>query len=599
MRSLEALQKYFGYTEFREGQAPLIEAILENRDALGIMPTGGGKSLCYQLPALLLPGVTVVVSPLISLMKDQVDALNEIGIPATFINSTLDSETFRERASLIARQQVKIVYVAPERINSGFMRTLLSQIHISFIAVDEAHCISKWGHDFRPAYGEIVDFIYQLPYRPPVGAYTATATPTVIEEIKSLLHLQNPTESIVGFDRPNLTYEVLKVANKGEYIDRFIKKSYRNESGIIYCATRKSVNSVAEYLEKRGHSVLPYHGGMSSEEREANQNAFILDHTQIIVATNAFGMGIDKPNVRFVIHYNMPQNMEAYYQEAGRAGRDGEPGHCLLLYSPSDIAKQKFLIENSDFEIDPERKIQLYQNLQYLIDYCHTDECLRRQILLYFAENPDFTECDNCSNCTSTAPKINITIEAQKILSCIYRLEMNYGITTVIKVLRGSKEKRILELGFDKLSTYGLMKNYSEKSIREMIMTLIARGYIQQTNDERPVLRFTHKTRPLLKGEAQLFHRQDLIEHRQENYAKPEEFDYNPALFEELRALRLEIARAKDTPAYTVFNDISLKEMARDLPQSPGQFLKIKGVGTKKLDEYGERFMAVISQYLD
>lgn len=596
MDSLAALQKYFGYTEFRHGQAPLINAILSNQDALGIMPTGGGKSLCYQLPAVLLPGVTVVISPLISLMKDQVDALTEIGIPATYINSSLESDEFRARASLIAQQKVKILYVAPERINSGFMRTLLSQIQISFIAVDEAHCISKWGHDFRPAYGEIVDFIYHLPYRPPVGAYTATATPAVIEEIKRLLHLQMPVESIVGFDRPNLTYEVLKVGQKREYINRFIKKSYRDEPGIIYCATRKEVDSVAEYLAKRGHSALPYHGGMSSIDRDHHQSAFILDRAQIIVATNAFGMGIDKPNVRFVIHYNMPQNMEAYYQEAGRAGRDGEPAHCLLLYSPGDIAKQKFLIENSDFEIEPERKALLHQNLQYLIDYCHTDECLRRQILLYFAEEPDFIECDNCSNCTSTAPKINITIEAQKILSCIYRLEMRYGITMVINVLRGSKERRIIELGFDRLSTYGIMQNYSAKTIREMIMTLIARGYIEQTIDERPVLRFTHKTRPLLKGEVQLFHRQNLIEHRSQQIHE-EEFEFNQKLFIALRELRLQIAKEKDLPAYVIFNDHSLKEMARDLPQTPGQFLAIKGVGTKKLDQYGDAFMEVIKEY--
>ena len=593
MKAHQALQKYFGYSEFRDGQETLINAILEGKDALGIMPTGGGKSLCYQIPALLLPHVTLVISPLISLMKDQVDSLSEIGIPATFINSTLDEETLRERLIGIREKQFKIIYIAPERLNSYSIRNLFSAVPISFIAVDEAHCISKWGHDFRPAYGEIIDFVYQLPNRPPIGAYTATATLDVIDEIKRLLYLQAPVESIISFDRQNLTFEVLKVSDKRQYIVDFIKRFYPKDAGIIYCATRKNVETLTEFLQKVGFNALSYHGGMASEDREANQNAFIYDKVQLIVATNAFGMGIDKSNVRFVIHYNMPQNMEAYYQEAGRAGRDGDPAHCLLMYSPRDISNQKYLIENNEFLVDPERKTILYQNLQSLIDYCHSEECLRAEILRYFSETPTFDSCDNCGNCTNTTPKINITIEAQKILSCVYRVAQNYGLTTIIQVLRGSKNQQILERDLDKVSTYGIMSNYSDRAIREMIMTLIARGYLYQTPDARPILKLKNEAKAILKGEKQLFHRQDLIVHRE--VSNPENH-YRAPFYEPLRELRLELARERDVPAYAIFTDATLREIAELKPKTPGAFLNIKGVGMKKLDQYGTIFIEKIKE---
>lgn len=593
MKANQALQKYFGYTEFREGQETLINAVLEGKDALGIMPTGGGKSLCYQIPALLLPHVTLVISPLISLMKDQVDSLTEIGIPSTFINSTLDEDSMRDRLIGIRENRYKIIYIAPERLNTHLIRNLFTAIPISFIAVDEAHCISKWGHDFRPAYGEIVDFVYQLPSRPPIGAYTATATLDVIDEIKLLLHLDNPVESIISFDRKNLTFEVLKVSDKRKYIIDFIKRFYAKDSGIIYCTTRNSVENLTLFLQESGFEALGYHGGMPSDEREANQNAFIHDKVQIIVATNAFGMGIDKSNVRFVIHYNMPQNMEAYYQEAGRAGRDGDPAHCLLMYSPRDISNQKYLIENNDFITDPERKTILYQNLQSLIDFCHSEECLRAEILRYFSETPLSDTCDNCGNCTNTTPKINITIEAQKILSCVYRVNQNYGLTTVIQVLRGSKNQQILERELDKVSTYGIMSNYSDKAVREMIMTLIARGYLYQTPDARPILKLKNEAKAVLKGEKQIFHRQDLIAHREVTHP---ESHYRTPFYEPLRELRLQLARERDVPAYAIFTDATLREISEKLPKTPGAFLNIKGVGMKKLDQYGVLFIEKIKE---
>ncbi len=480
------------------------------------MPTGGGKSLCYQLPAILFDGITLVISPLISLMKDQVDSLEEIGIEGTYINSTLDQKEQYHRIEDIKNGKYKIVYVAPERLNTYQFLNLVKDIDISMVAVDEAHCISQWGgHDFRPSYLEIPRFINNLNKRPVVSAYTATATKEIVDEINRLIGLRNPLISVVGFDRPNLFYQVVKARDKFNYLMNYLENNFQEESGIIYCATRKTVESLTRRLQDKNISAVAYHGGMADDVRSRNQEDFIHNRTRIIVATNAFGLGIDKPDIRFVIHYNMPKNMEAYYQEAGRAGRDGEPSDCILLYSPpGDIVKQKYLIQNSTYS-PPERELMLYENLQYLVDYCNTNDCLRNSILIYFGEEIEDEKCNNCGNCLSQSEMVDITIEAQKILSCIYRVREKYGVTMITQILRGSKSKRILELGLDNLSTYGIMKEYSESALKEIIMTLVAMDYIYMTADKYPVLKLTSASIQVLKGEVKVFHKKDLLEAKQ------------------------------------------------------------------------------------
>lgn len=498
MNIYEALKVYFGYDTFKKGQEEVIKGIVDGRDVIGVMPTGGGKSLCYQLPATILDGITIIISPLISLMKDQVDSLNEMGLPGTCINSTLEYDKLIARMEEIRENKYKIVYIAPERLNTNLFINLIKDIEVSLVAVDEAHCISQWGHDFRPSYLEIPKFINFFEKRPVVGAFTATATKEVVQEIKDLLGLNTPVEVITGFDRPNLYYEVVKSSNKFSYLIDYLKGNFPDGSGIIYCATRKTVESLTKKLIEKGFSAAGYHGGMDSELRQKAQDDFMLDRVRLIVATNAFGMGIDKPDVRFVIHYNMPKNMEAYYQEAGRAGRDGEKSDCILMYSPSDVVKQKFIIESDNRSYG--RDVILYENLQYLVDYCHTNDCLRNKILTYFGEDVENKKCNNCSNCLNTSEMVDITIEAQKILSCIYRVKERYGINMVILVLRGSKNKRILEAGLDKMSTYGIMKDSNNDILKEIIMTLISKGYIHITADKYPVLKLTLKSWKVLKG---------------------------------------------------------------------------------------------------
>lgn len=596
------LKKYFGYDEFKKGQEKLIQGIIKGQDVLGIMPTGGGKSLCYQLPAIVLKGVTIVISPLISLMKDQVDSLSEMGLPVTYINSTLEYYEFMERLEEIRRGKYKIVYVAPERLNTDLFINLVKNIDISLVAIDEAHCISQWGHDFRPSYLEIPKFINSLDVRPVVAAFTATATKEIVEEIKNLIGLKNPLEVITGFDRPNLFYQVVKTSNKFAYLLKYLQNNYVNQSGIIYCATRKTVEALTSKLREKGFSAVGYHGGMGPELRQENQEDFMFDRVRIIVATNAFGMGIDKPDVRFVIHYNMPKNMEAYYQEAGRAGRDGEKSDCILMYSPGDVVKQKIIIQQGTRS--PGRETVLYENLQYLIDYCHTDDCLRNKILTYFGEDIEVPECGNCSNCLDKSERIDITIEAQKILSCIYRVNQSYGVNVIVQVLRGSRSKRILELELDKVSTYGIMQNYSNDAIKEMIMTLTAKDFIHITADRFPVLKLTPGSWAILKGQVSVYHKRDLIEKHEASNKQtglsPQDINrlFDQELFGELRQLRQEIAQGKDLPPYVIFHDSTLKEMATYLPQDKDEFLEIKGVGEKKYESYGEAFINLIKKYI-
>lgn len=601
MNLQEILKIYFGYDEFRRGQDKLIEGIVKGRDALGIMPTGGGKSLCYQLPAIALDGITIVISPLISLMKDQVDSLNEIGINAAYINSTLGNHELLDILDNTRENKYRIIYVAPERLNTGVFVELVKDIKVSLVAIDEAHCISQWGHDFRPSYLEIPRFINSLESRPMVAAFTATATKEIIKEIKILIGLKNPIEVTTGFDRPNLYYQVIKVSKKSKFLMQYLDENFKNESGIIYCATRKTVESLVKLLNDKGFSAVGYHGGMNPEERQNNQDDFILGRERIIVATNAFGMGIDKPDVRFVIHYNMPKNMEAYYQEAGRAGRDGEKSDCILLYSSADIVKQKLMLQN-DY-LDSERQEVLYKNLQYLVNYCNTNDCLRNQILKYFDEEPTNDNCKNCSNCLDNSEMIDITLEAQKILSCIYRTNQRYGTNMIIQVLRRSKNKKVLEAGLDQVSTYGIMEDYSNNTIGEIIMTLASKGCIHITHDKYPVLKLTNKSMDVLSGKIQVFHKKHLLQKKEEENGKYDKaikgkaVDFDKELFEQLKEHRHKIAHEKQVPPYVIFHDAALKEMAAYFPQDKEAFLKIKGVGDKKYENYGKDFINLIKIY--
>ncbi|MFW6287604.1 MAG: DNA helicase RecQ, partial [bacterium] len=546
-----------------------------------------GKSICYQIPAMLFPGTTIVISPLISLMKDQVDALQEMEIPATFLNSSISYNELDDRISRARTGEYKLIYIAPERLESPRFCHLLDSLDISLLAVDEAHCVSHWGHDFRPSYLYIDNMISGFHKRPVVAAFTATATPEVRNDITAQLSLLNPDVFISGFDRENLTFTLRKGINKDQFVMDYVKTNI-SEAGIIYAATRKEVDRVSRMLSDAGYSAGSYHAGLTDQERQKTQEAFIYDEINIVVATNAFGMGIDKSNVHYVIHYNMPKNIEAYYQEAGRAGRDGEHSECILLYSPGDNHIQKFLIEQS--ETSPDRKQKQLQKLQDMVDYCHTSRCLRGYILSYFGDENAMIQCNNCSNCSDDRELIDISKEAQKILSCIYRMEQRWGITITAQVLAGSKNKKVLENNFEKLSTYNIMPSKTIKDIKNMINMLAADGYLNLSEGKYPVLQLNRSSYRVLKGEEKVYQRVEKNQHK---------ISVDNELFNLLRNLRKDIANSEDVPPYVIFHDSTLREMSNYYPIDKYSMLKITGVGEIKFEKYGEQFIQLIKDYMD
>lgn len=596
---LSVLKDYFGHDSFRDGQEQIVDALLDGRDALCIMPTGAGKSMCYQIPALLFDGVTIVVSPLISLMKDQVGSLVQSGVPAAYINSSLSYPQFLRVLSNVEHGKYKIIYVAPERLlTDGFLDTC-KKIKISMVAVDEAHCVSQWGQDFRPSYLKIISFVESLANRPIVGAFTATATNDVKEDIKKILRLENPFEITTGFDRPNLFFGVIKSSSKDEKLIDLIRER-GDRSGIVYCATRKNVESVCELLCDNGFSAARYHAGLDEYERRKNQEDFVFDRKNIMVATNAFGMGIDKSNVTYVIHYNMPKNIESYYQEAGRAGRDGGEADCILLYSPKDVRLNRFMIENSEGndELTIEENEQIrerdFERLKYMTFYSTTNDCLRGFILRYFGGEKK-AYCGKCSNCLSVHKLVDVTIDAQKIMSCIARTGQRYGKTVICDVLKGSKSEKILKAELNNQSTYGIMKEVTARHIFGTIDFLAEKEYISSDN-ETEVLKLLPKSRDVLFG------RERLVMKKVENSEKVvkthrPEVPVNSELLDALKALRKGIASKKSVPAYVIFTDATLIDMCKKCPETPDEMLEVSGVGRTKLEKFGKQFLEEIAKF--
>ncbi len=596
-KAKDLLKHYFGYDSFRHGQEEIISHILSKEDCLAIMPTGAGKSICYQIPALVFEGTTIVISPLISLMKDQVDSLMQNGIMATYINSTLSTEDYYQAMENARLGVYKIIYVAPERLNSDNFVNLLNQINISMFAIDEAHCVSQWGHDFRPSYTEIANIILNLKTRPVVTAFTATATEIVKKDIINLLHLNNSFTLTTGFDRPNLSFSVEIPSDKKKYVFDFLEK-HPNESGIIYCLSRKNTDSLYEALLENGFSVSKYHGGMSDSARNKNQNDFIFDKTNIMVATNAFGMGIDKSNIRFVVHYNMPKDLESYYQEAGRSGRDGAKAECVLLYNRSDIVSNKFLIEQT---VSNNPSAIEYQKLNDIVDYCNTDKCLRKYILEYFGEETDYEECGNCSNCNSEIESTNITIDAKKILSCIKRMHERFGLSMVTDVLKGANTAKIKSFKFEQLSTYGIMSEYSKETIKEIISFLVSEGYINCIGDKYPILTLTPSCNDILFGDEEIFIKRKIEkakEKRSSSSNNAVNVEYNHELFAILSDVRRNIAQELNVPPFIVFADTSLIQMCIIYPTSLNELDLISGVGKYKADNYGKYFINEIQKFV-
>ena len=639
--ALEALTRYFGYDSFRPGQQGIVEALLAGRDVLGVMPTGAGKSVCYQIPAALSPGMTLVISPLISLMRDQVDALNDLGLPAAFINTT---QTPDEQAMVFAQAaagQIKLLYVAPERLETGRFRDFAARTPISLIAVDEAHCVSQWGQDFRSSYLGIGDFIAGLPQRPPVGAFTATATERVRRDIVGLLGLRNPAVTVTGFDRPNLYFDVVKLETKykAAWVARYVA-DHPDESGIVYCATRKTTEALADTLNQMGHPAVAYHGGMSPDAREAAQRDFITDKVPVVVATNAFGMGIDKSNVRYVIHHNLPESIEAYYQEAGRAGRDGEPSRCTLLWNESDIVTRRRLLDN-DYEnerLTPEEQEIVRQSKRRLLDgmvgYCRTTDCLHRYMTRYFgqelspnagsaagediaADSSQSGRCGACSNCESTFETIDVTRVAQAISRCVHDVGQRVGSGKIVKILRGSRAQDLAWLNPERMPTFGMLKDVNEARVRDVLSQMATDGYLSIAEGRMPIVMFGARAaetaapdfhyeikRVERKSEAAGSGRSGGVADTADSANVPGDAlgsyipdDDEESLFQKLRELRRTIAQEIGKPPYIVFSDKTLRDMARIKPITNAQFLAVNGVGQHKLDLYGKRFMEAVASF--
>lgn len=639
--ALEALTRYFGYDSFRPGQQGIVEALLAGRDVLGVMPTGAGKSVCYQIPAALSPGATLVISPLISLMRDQVDALNDLGLPAAFINTT---QTPDEQAMVFAQAaagQIKLLYVAPERLETGRFRDFAARTPISLIAVDEAHCVSQWGQDFRSSYLGIGDFIAGLPQRPPVGAFTATATERVRRDIVGLLGLRNPAVTVTGFDRPNLYFDVVKLETKykAAWVARYVA-DHPDESGIVYCATRKTTEALADTLNQMGHPAVAYHGGMSPDAREAAQRDFITDKVPVVVATNAFGMGIDKSNVRYVIHHNLPESIEAYYQEAGRAGRDGEPSRCTLLWNESDIVTRRRLLDN-DYEnerLTPEEQEIVRQSKRRLLDgmvgYCRTTDCLHRYMTRYFgqelssnagstagediaADSSQSGRCGACSNCESTFETIDVTRVAQAISRCVHDVGQRVGSGKIVKILRGSRAQDLAWLNPERMPTFGMLKDVNEARVRDVLSQMATDGYLSIAEGRMPIVMFGVRAaetaasdfhyeikRVERKSAAAGSGRSGGVADTADSANVPGDAlgsyipdDDEESLFQKLRELRRTIAQEIGKPPYIVFSDKTLRDMARIKPVTNAQFLAVNGVGQHKLDLYGQRFMQTIASF--
>jgi len=583
IKATEILSTYFGYNTFRQGQEDVISKVLNGEDTLCVMPTGGGKSVCYQVPALVMEGTVLVVSPLISLMKDQVDALHAAGISAAFINSTMSAEEYRVTMEAALEGEYRLLYIAPERLDSPAFTNQLRLMNVPMVAIDEAHCISQWGHDFRPSYRNIRKVISYFDTKPVVLALTATATPAVREDICVQLGITANNTVMTGFERANLSFSVLKGQNRDKYVKDYVRKN-EGEAGIIYAATRKAVDHVHDMLLKMGITVSKYHAGLSDYERQLGQEQFLNDEVSVMVATNAFGMGIDKSNIRYVIHYQMPRNMESYYQEAGRAGRDGLDSHCTLIFSSQDVQTQRFLIDLSQ---DPSRIPAELEKLQLMIDYCHTEGCLQKFIITYFGELNE-RDCGRCANCTDTRESSDVTEDVQKVLSCVIRMGQRFGKTMIAQVLTGSRNKKVLEFGFEKLSTYGIMKERSARDVSEFIEFIISESYLGVENGQFPIIYVSEQGKSVLKGEINV--------QRKVSVATKQITADNP-LFEQLRALRRQLAQDTGVPPFVVFSDKSLQDMVEKMPLTEEAFLEVNGVGQAKLERYGEVFLNEIRAF--